>query len=108
MKYSLSPKEIPRENTERFLEGSHYISPFVPTPVTIQTFLVTISVLSFLGEQLEELILCITMAAGAIFSSILLALLGVYWKIYPHFYWKYIFQYTSSVELDLYGILLHS
>ena len=30
---------------------------------------------------LEELILCIALAAGAIFSSILPALLGVYWKI---------------------------
>ena len=31
--------------------------------------------------MLEELILHIAMAAGAIFSSILPALLGVYWKI---------------------------
>ena len=34
--------------------------------------------------------------AGAIFSSILPALLGVYWKIYPQLYWEYIFQYTPS------------
>ena len=34
---------------------------------------------------LEELILCIALLAGAIFSSILLALLGVYWK---QAYWE--------------------
>ena len=43
---------------------------------------------------LEELILCIE--AGSIFSSILPALLWVYWKIYHQLYWVYIFQYTPS------------
>ena len=38
----------------------------------------------------EELILCIALAAGAIFSSTLQALLGVYWKIRPQLYWEYI------------------
>ena len=41
---------------------------------------------------LEELILLIALAAGAIFSSILTALLVVYWKIYPKLYWEYILQ----------------
>ena len=45
---------------------------------------------------MKELMLHIAVAAGAIFSSILLALLGVYWKIYPQLYWEYIFQYTPS------------
>ena len=45
---------------------------------------------------LNELILRITLAAGAIFSSKLPALLRVYWKIYPQLYWEYIFQYTFS------------
>ena len=45
---------------------------------------------------MEELILLITLSAGAIFSSILAALLGVYWKIYSQLYWEHIFQYTPS------------
>ena len=45
---------------------------------------------------MEELILRIALAAGAIFSSIFPALLGVYWKMYPQLYWEYIFQYTPS------------
>ena len=72
---------------------------------------------------MEELILCVALAAGAIFSSIppalllvllvllvplvllvllvllvrlVLLVLEVYWKIYPQLYWEYIFQYTPS------------
>ena len=50
----------------------------------------------FLVILLEELILCNALAAGAIFSSILPALLGVYFKIYPQLYWEYFFQHTPS------------
>ena len=48
MKYSLSPREIPRAKPEGFLEGSNYISSYIPTRVTIQTFSITTPVLSFL------------------------------------------------------------
>ena len=41
---------------------------------------------------LEELILGIALAAGAIFSSILPALRGVHLKTYPKLYWEYILQ----------------
>ena len=72
MKYSMSPRAKPKG----FPEGSGYISPYVPTRVTIQTFSITILVLP--GRAiLQGLILRIALAAGAIFSSILLALLGV-------------------------------
>ena len=38
MKYSLSPREIPRAEPKGFPEGSGYISQYIPTRVTIQTF----------------------------------------------------------------------
>ena len=48
MKYSLSLREIPRAKPAGFHQGSGYISSFIPTPVTIQTFSITTSALSFL------------------------------------------------------------
>ena len=45
---------------------------------------------------LDELVLRIALAARAIFSSILPALMGVYWKILPELYWECILQYTPS------------
>ena len=41
MKYSLSPKEIPRAEPEGFPEGSGNISMYTPTRVTIQSFSIT-------------------------------------------------------------------
>ena len=38
VKYSLSPKEILRAKPEGFPEGLGYISPYIFTRVTIQTF----------------------------------------------------------------------
>ena len=38
MKYSLSPREIPKAEPERFPKGSGYISQYIPTRVTIQKF----------------------------------------------------------------------
>ena len=69
MKYTLRPKEMPRAKPEGFSEGSGHISSYIPTRVTIQAFSITI---------LEELILCIALTTGAIFSSVLPALLGAY------------------------------
>ena len=43
-----------------------------------------------------QLIPCIALAAGAIFSSIMTALLGVNCKINPQLYWEYILQYNPS------------
>ena len=45
---------------------------------------------------MEQLILRIALAAGAIFSNILPALLGVYRKIYHHLYWESFFHYNPS------------
>ena len=38
MKYSLSPREILRAKPEGFPEDSGYISLYIPSQVTIQTF----------------------------------------------------------------------
>ena len=74
MKYSLSTREIPRAEPEGFPEGSGYISPYIPTGVIIQTFSISKSYTSSIvlpGRAiLEELILRIGLAAGAIFSRI--------------------------------------
>ena len=57
VKYSLSPRAEP----EGFLEGSGYISPYIPTRVIIQTFSISKSYTSSIvlpGRAiLEELIL---------------------------------------------------
>ena len=37
MKYSLSPREIPRANSEGFSKSSCYISPYIPNGVIMQT-----------------------------------------------------------------------
>ena len=89
MKYSLSLKEIPRAKPEEF--------PVYPDSSHNTDILNYNSSIVLPGRAiLEELILRIALAAGAIFSSILPALLGVYWKIYPQLYWEYILQYTPS------------
>ena len=51
MKYSLSPREIPRSKPKGFPEGSGYVSSYFLTRVTIQTFLITNLALTFLGDQ---------------------------------------------------------
>ena len=51
VKYSLSPREIPRAKLDGLPEGSGYISPYILTRVTTQAFSITIPVSSFLGEQ---------------------------------------------------------
>ena len=49
MKYSLSPRVILRAKQKGFLEGSGYISSYIPTQVTIlKTFSITTPALSFL------------------------------------------------------------
>ena len=48
MKYSLGPREIPRAKLKGFPEGSDYISLYIPTGVTIQTWSFTTPALSFL------------------------------------------------------------
>jgi hypothetical protein len=74
VKYSLSTREILRAEPEGFPEGSGYISPYIPTRVIIQTFSISKSFTSSIvlpGRAiLEELILRIGLAAGAIFSHI--------------------------------------
>ena len=74
MKYSLSPRKIPRAKPEGFPEGSGYISPYIPTWVMIQTFSISKSYTSSIvlpGRAiLKELIFHIGLAAGAIFSRI--------------------------------------
>ena len=45
-------------------------------------------------EILDEMILRVVLVAWAVFSSILQALLWVYWKIYSQLLWEYIFQFT--------------
>ena len=47
MKYSLGQREIPRAQPEGFPEGSGYISLYILTQVTIQTFSITTQALSF-------------------------------------------------------------
>ena len=85
MEYSLSTKEVSRAEPEGFPEGSAYISPYILTQVIIQTFSIfksyTYCIVLPGRAILEELILRIALADGAIFSSTLPALLGVYWKI---------------------------
>ena len=48
MKYSLSPREIPRAKPEGFPKGTGYISSYILTQVTIQTFSLTTPALTFL------------------------------------------------------------
>ena len=48
MKYSLSPREILRAKPNGFPEGSGYISVYILTQVTIQTFSITTTALFFL------------------------------------------------------------
>ena len=48
MKYSLSAREIPRAKRKLFSEGSGYISSYIRTRVTIQTFSITTAALTFL------------------------------------------------------------
>ena len=74
MKYCLSMREIPRAQPKGFPEGSGYISPYILTSVIIQTLSISKSYTSSIvlpGRAiLEELILRIGLAAGAIFSCI--------------------------------------
>ena len=69
VKYSLSTREIPREEPKGFPEGSGYISLHIPTYVIIQTFSISKSYTSSLvltGRAiLEELNLCIGLATRA-------------------------------------------
>ena len=51
MKYSLSPREILRVKPKEFPEGLGYISLYIPTRVTIQTFSMATQALTFLGDQ---------------------------------------------------------
>ena len=51
MKYSLGLREILRAKPEGFPEGSGYISSYIPTRVTIQTFSITALALTVLGDQ---------------------------------------------------------
>ena len=55
VKYSLSAREIPRAEPERFPKGSGYISPYIPIQVIIQDIInfknKLLPVLSFLGGQ---------------------------------------------------------
>ena len=48
MKYSQSPREISRAKPKGFPEGSGYISLYIPTRVTIQTFSITTPALTLL------------------------------------------------------------
>ena len=60
MKYSLNPKEILRAKHKGFSKGSGYISPISQLE------------LQYGHSQLQfQLILCIALAAGAIFSCII-------------------------------------
>ena len=106
VKYGLSPKEIPRANPKGFPEGSGYISPYIPTRVTIQTFSITIPVLCFLGEKYWES-----------WFSLLLWTLRQYFPVYSQSNGECTGKYTPSstgsifystlpVELDLYGKII--
>ena len=96
MKYSLILKEIPRAKPKGFLKAQaifHRVSRLGSKYRYSQ--LNSSNVLPW-RAIFEQLILLFALAAGAKFSSILPALLGVYWKIYPQLHWEYIFQYTPS------------
>ena len=54
MKYSLSPREIPRSLPDGFSGGLGYISSYILTRVTIQTFSITTPALSFLEINIEK------------------------------------------------------
>ena len=51
MKYSLSPREIPKAKPEGFPGGSGYILSYFMTQVTMQTFSNTNQAITFLGDQ---------------------------------------------------------
>ena len=51
MKYSLSPREIPRPKPKGLPDGLGYISSYIPTWVTMQKFSITTPALTFLGDQ---------------------------------------------------------
>ena len=48
MKYCLSPREIQRAKPEGFPKGRGYISSYILTEVTLQTFLITNPALAFM------------------------------------------------------------
>ncbi len=48
MKYSLSLREVPMAKPKGIPKGSGYISSYILTPFTIQTFSITTPALSFL------------------------------------------------------------
>ena len=64
MKYSLSQMEIPKEKPKGFPEGSGYISSYILTRVTIETFTITLQHCPPWRSILEELILRISPKAG--------------------------------------------
>ena len=68
MKYSLSTREIPRAEPKGFPYGSGYISPYIPTFSMSKSY--TSNIVLSGGAMLEELILRIGLAAGAIFFCI--------------------------------------
>ena len=81
VKYSRSPKEIPRAKPKGFPESSGYILAYIPTRVTIQTYSITISKLSFLEDQYWK----------SWFSVLLLLLfwqLRLYSPVYFQLYWE--------------------
>ena len=57
MKYSLSPREIPRAKPEEFPKGSSYISLYFRTQFTMQTLSITNPALTFLGGLFSILLL---------------------------------------------------
>ena len=73
-KNSLSTREIPKAEPEGCFDGSGYISPCIPPLVIIHTFSIskndTFSMVLPGRALLEELVLCIGLGAGAIFSCI--------------------------------------
>ena len=74
VKYSLSPRKIPRVEPEGLSKGSGYISTYILTRVIIQTSSIAkndTSSIVFPGWAIfEELIFRIAPAAGPIFSCI--------------------------------------
>ena len=106
MKYSLSSKEVPRAKLKGFPDGSGYIALYIRSHNTDILNYNTSIVLPG-RARLEELILRIALAAAAIFSSTLPALLGMYCKYTPSST-ESIFSSTIPVELNLYGEILLS
>ena len=80
IKYSLSQREILRATPKRFPGGSGYISLYIATPLTIQTFLITTAALTFLEINIGRVDYLYCSDIWAIWENVA-QLIEQYWRV---------------------------